>query len=125
VPIKLNTAYTTSASRPKREESFKGGNSTDSKDYLNVLRNSNKNPLLNHAKKINGRFELITLATIVTVLGFGLPKINEMMTTNKYKGKNKNASCAPKNSPAILNITAEKLNAQQKVVFGSFVNYGA
>ncbi|GBF23487.1 hypothetical protein tpqmel_0891 [Candidatus Gastranaerophilus sp. (ex Termes propinquus)] len=28
VPIKLNTAYTTSASRPKREESFKGGNST-------------------------------------------------------------------------------------------------
>ena len=56
-------------------------------EFLDILNDANKNPLLGFANKINAIFQTISLIIVTGFLGFGLPKINEMVIRNKYLKK--------------------------------------
>ena len=53
-------------------------------ELLGVLNDTKKNPLLKFGNKINAVFETISLAIVTAFLGFGLPKINELVIKKKY-----------------------------------------
>ena len=53
-------------------------------ELLNVLNDTKKNPLLKFGNKINAIFETVSLAIVTAFLGFGLPKINELIIKRKY-----------------------------------------
>lgn len=57
------------------------------KEFLEILNDTSKNPLLGFANKINAIFQTISLGIVTGFLGFGLPKINEIVIRNKYLKK--------------------------------------
>lgn len=56
-------------------------------ELLGILNDTSKNPLLGFANKINAIFQTISLGIVTGFLGFGLPKINELIIKNKYLKK--------------------------------------
>ena len=56
-------------------------------EFLDILNDADKNPLLGFANKINAIFQTISLGIVTGFLGFGLPKINEIVIRNKYLKK--------------------------------------
>lgn len=58
--------------------------SQELKDFLAILNDTKNNPLLGFANKINAIFETVSLALVTGFLGFGLPKINELIIKRKY-----------------------------------------
>ena len=56
-------------------------------ELLDILNDTSKNPLLGFANKINAIFQTVSLAIVTGFLGFGLPKINEIIIKNKYLKK--------------------------------------
>ena len=67
---------------------------------LNLLNNTDKNPLLKFANKINAIFQTVSLAIVTGFLGFGLPKINDFIIKRKYL-KNNNTLHPKYNDPNV------------------------
>lgn len=53
-------------------------------ELLGVLNDTEKNPLLRFGNKINAIFQTLSLAIVTSFLGYGLPKINELVIKRKY-----------------------------------------
>lgn len=56
----------------------------DVNELLSILNDTKKNPLLKFGNKINAIFETVSLAIVTVFLGFGLPKLNELLIKRKY-----------------------------------------
>lgn len=56
----------------------------DVNELLGILNDTKKNPLLKFGNKINAIFETVSLAIVTVFLGFGLPKLNELLIKRKY-----------------------------------------
>ena len=56
----------------------------DVNELLGILNDTKKNPLLKFGNKINAIFETVSLAIVTAFLGFGLPKLNELLIKRKY-----------------------------------------
>ena len=56
----------------------------DINELLGILNDTKKNPLLKFGNKINAIFETVSLAIVTAFLGFGLPKLNELLIKRKY-----------------------------------------
>ena len=57
-------------------------------DIAEVLKDTKTNPISKFAKGIGAIFETASLAAVTGFLGFGLPKLNEKITKDKYFDKN-------------------------------------
>ncbi len=55
-------------------------------DISEALKNTETNPISKFAQGIGGVFETFSFAAVIGLLGFGLPKMNEKMTKDKYFG---------------------------------------
>lgn len=84
-----------------------------------------KNPIAKFAKTVGGVFETISFLSVISFLGFGLPKLNEKMTKDKYfhgdgalkqSYENPNSN-VPYRSPNIVN----SLNQSQIKTFHNFL----
>lgn len=96
-------------------------------DIANVLKDVDTNPIAQFAKGIGSKFETVALFAVVAFLGFGLPKLNEKMTKDKYlekDGHGLKAHYANPNTP-IPNIpnrsTLSTFNQNQKMLFQNFL----
>jgi len=99
-------------------------------EISNILKDVDTNPVSQFAKGIGSKFETVALLVVIAFLGFGLPKLNERLTKNKYldkDGKGLQAHYANPNTPVpnIQNRPAiSTLNANQRMVFQNFLgNY--
>lgn len=57
------------------------------KNILELFKNEKTSPFAKFANNIGAIFKTISLGIVVSFLGFGLPKINEKMTRDKYFSK--------------------------------------
>ncbi len=96
-------------------------------EISNILKDVKTNPVSQFAKGIGSKFETVALLAVVAFLGFGLPKLNEKLTKNKYLDKDGNglkAHYANPNTP-IPNVpnrsAVSTFNQSQRMVFQSFL----
>ncbi len=98
-------------------------NENDVKEFLGILNNTKKNPLLNFANKLNAIFQTVSLAIVTGFLGFGLPKINDAIIKKKYL-KNDN-TLQPKYSDPNMPIPAysilNNLKPNEKQIYQYFL----
>lgn len=92
----------------------------------NALKDSDTNPVSKFAKGISAKFETFALIAVAGFLGFGLPKLNEKMTKDKYFSgdgalktsyENPNSGVPNRPMPSALNT----LNTGQRMVFQNFL----
>ena len=95
----------------------------DVENLLGVLNDTNKNPLLKFANKLNAIFQTVSLAIVTGFLGFGLPKINDLIIKRKYL-KNDN-TLQPKYNDPDMPIPAysilKNLNPTERQTFQYFL----
>ena len=98
-------------------------NENDVKEFLGILNDTKKNPLLNFANKLNAIFQTVSLAIVTGFLGFGLPKINDAIIKKKYL-KNDN-TLQPKYSDPNMPIPAysilNNLKPNEKQIYQYFL----
>ena len=98
-------------------------NENDVKEFLEILNNTKKNPLLNFANKLNAIFQTVSLGIVTGFLGFGLPKINDAIIKKKYL-KNDN-TLQPKYSDPNMPIPAysilNNLKPNEKQIYQYFL----
>lgn len=96
-------------------------------ELANVLKDASTNPISKFAKGIGAKFETAALMTVVAFLGFGLPKLNERMTKNKYLGKDgtiKDTYKDPNIELPYRKPVLNTFNSNQMMLFQSFLgNY--
>ncbi len=96
-------------------------------EISNILRDVDTNPIAQFGKGIGSKFETVALAAVVAFLGFGLPKLNEKMTKDKYFDKNGNGLKAQYENPntPIPNMPNKSalstFSQSQRMVFQSFL----
>jgi len=104
----------------------KDANNEAFKDISKALRNSETNPISKFAQGISAKFEMAALIAVAGFLGFGLPKINEKMTKDKYfhgdgalktSYENPNSGVPQREMPRALST----LNMNQRMVFQNFL----
>lgn len=96
-------------------------------EISNILKDVDTNPIAQFAKGIGSKFETVALLAVVAFLGFGLPKLNEKLTKDKYfdkDGNGLNAHYANPNTaiPNMPNRSAlSTFNQSQRMVFQNFL----
>ncbi len=96
-------------------------------EISNALKDVDTNPISQFAKGIGSKFETVALLAVVAFLGFGLPKLNEKLTKDKYldkDGSGLKAHYANPNTPIpnMPNRSAiSTFNQNQRMVFQSFL----
>ncbi len=93
-------------------------------EITNILKDTNTNPISKFAKGINAKFETAALFAVVGFLGFGLPKLNEKLTKDKYLHNNGNIKDTYKNPNVKIPYVKpayNSLNSNQKMLFQSFL----
>lgn len=99
---------------------------TDHKGFKalsNALKDNEGNPIAKFAKGIGAKFETASLAIVVAFLGFGLPKLNEKMTKDKYFHNNGvlKTSYEDPNSKVPSREVIDIMDTKQKAVFQNFL----
>lgn len=114
-------------SRPNKEiiEEIRNKD-TDHKGFKAIakaLNNGEDNPIAKFAKGIGAKFETASLAIVVAFLGFGLPKLNEKMTKDKYFNNNGalKTSYEDPNSKVPRREVINTMNTNQRMVFQPFL----
>lgn len=95
--------------------------------YREILNNPETNPILKYAQRVNGWLEAASLATVTGFLGFGLPKLNNMLTNKKYLGKDGMIKVEyedPSSLPFYTN-PVRSLTKAQKMAFSNFLGHRA
>ncbi len=96
-------------------------------EIADILKDTNTNPISKFAKGINAKFETAALIAVVAFLGFGLPKLNEKMTKDKYLGSDgtiKDAYKDPNIDLPYRKPVLNSFNSNQMMLFQSFLgNY--
>lgn len=104
----------------------KNANNEAFTDISNILKDSDTNPVSKFAKGISAKFETFALFAVAGFLGFGLPKLNEKMTKDKYFSgngalktsyENPNSGVPNRPMPSALST----LNMGQRMVFQNFL----
>jgi len=93
-------------------------------ELSNILKDTNTNPISKFAKGIGAKFETAALLTVVAFLGFGLPKLNEKMTKNKYlkdDGKIQDTYKDPNINLPYTKPVYNTLNTNQRMLFQNFL----
>lgn len=101
-------------------------------EIANILKDVNTNPISQFAKGIGSKFESVAFIAVVAFLGFGLPKLNEKLTKNKYFDKDGSGLKAHYENPntpiptvPISNVpnrsAISTFNQNQRMVFQSFL----
>ncbi len=93
-------------------------------ELANVLKDTSTNPISKFSKGIGAKFETAALLAVVGFLGFGLPKLNEKMTKNKYLLNDGNIKDTYKDPNINLPYTKpvyNTFNSNQKMLFQSFL----
>ncbi len=94
-------------------------------ELSNILKDTNANPISKFGKGINAKFETIALITVASFLGFGLPKLNEKMTKDKYLHNDGNIKDTYKypnvDLPYLKPAAYHTLNNNQKMIFQNFL----
>lgn len=93
-------------------------------ELANVLKDTNTNPISKFSKGIGAKFETAALLAVVGFLGFGLPKLNEKMTKNKYlhnNGQIKDTYKDPNINLPYAKPVYHTFNSNQKMLFQSFL----
>lgn len=94
-------------------------------ELSNILKDTNANPISKFGKGINAKFETVALIAVASFLGFGLPKLNEKMTKDKYLSNDGNIKDTYKDPnidlPYLKPTAYHTLNNNQKMIFQNFL----
>ena len=96
-------------------------------EISNVLKDAETNPVSQFAKGIGSKFETVAFIAVIAFLGFGLPKLNEKMTKNKYFSKDGSGLKSQYENPNTpipyvnTKSSLSSLNTNQRMVFQSFL----
>lgn len=97
------------------------------KDISEALKDTKSNPISKFAKGVGGIFETFSFATVIALLGFGLPKMNEKLTKDKYfhgdgalKSTYENPNTKMPYRPSTVGAM-NSLDNQQRMVFQNFL----
>ncbi len=92
-------------------------------ELSNILKDTSTNPISKFGKGIGAKFETAALAVVVAFLGFGLPKLNEKMTKDKYfhNGNLRDTYENPNSGVPYREPLYYTLNNSQKMLFQSFL----
>ncbi len=105
--------------------SAKDNNDAAFADISNVLKDTKTNPISKFAKGIGAIFETASLAAVTGFLGFGLPKLNEKLTKDKYFDKNGGNLPHYENPDSGVPLRempiSKTFTSSQKMIFQSFM----
>lgn len=94
-------------------------------ELSNILKDTNANPISKFGKGINAKFETVALIAVASFLGFGLPKLNEKLTKDKYLHNDGNIKDTYKDPnidlPYLKPNAYTTLNNNQKMIFQNFL----